>query len=93
MMKEIKLLTPLRAFQVPQRGETPTEEVIDFLHEATDDGDEITWSGDDEGIVFEFTDGRVATVFPGDWVYRDPSTGILCTITAARFAEHFEELP
>lgn len=53
-------------YQIPRHDQEPSEEMIDWLHENTED-----WSGDECGIVLVHTDGGEETGFPGDWVVRD----------------------
>ena len=55
------LLLRIGEFIVPQRGEDPPEELIDWLADLT-----IEWEGDDEGIVFHNPNGIIVTVFPGE---------------------------
>lgn len=52
-------------FQIPAHEE-PTPEMIEWLHENTED-----WTGDESGIVLIHNDGTEETGEPGDWVVRD----------------------
>lgn len=53
-------------YQIPQHYVAPSEEMIEWLHENTED-----WEGDESGIVLIHNDGTQENGAPGDWVVRD----------------------
>lgn len=53
-------------YQIPHHHQEPSEEMIEWLHENTED-----WSGDESGIVLIHTDGGEEHGAPGDWIVRD----------------------
>lgn len=54
-------------YQIPQRGDEPGEEMIEWLNECEQD-----WDGDDEGVTITPIDGGDPVLGnPGDWIYRD----------------------
>jgi len=53
----------MKAYQIPKRGETPSEEMIEFLNQ-----NPLDWDGDDEGINLSVIEGENQVGFPGDWV-------------------------
>jgi hypothetical protein len=62
-------------FQIPQRDEMPSEEMVEFLHECTQE-----WDGDEEGITIGDVLGG-----PGDWVVR--CDGVYTILTAKQVEE------
>lgn len=57
----------MKAYRIPQHNEDPSDEMVDFLSENTED-----WDGDDSGITLGTTDGSAGDELggPGDWVVR-----------------------
>ena len=54
-------------FTIPNYGEEPSTEMVDFLNE-----NPLDWDGDDSGIALFDSDGEVASLgFPGDEIYVD----------------------
>lgn len=81
------------AWQVPARGEAPSEEMIDWLGLFDPD----SWAGDDEGIVvYDHTsmvieEEKIAS--PGDYVVCRLGERQLRVLTAKEVEERFEVLP
>lgn len=73
-------MTEVKMFQIPRSEEHPSEEMIAFLHECTQD-----WDGDDCGI-------NIAGVLggPGDWVVRDEK-GLYSILTDQEVKENFPQ--
>lgn len=71
-------------YQVPARGEEPSEEMKEWLHEMDQD-----WDGDDEGVVIYPPGGGEPTLAShGDWIWRDHETNTYYVITQSQREEH-----
>lgn len=71
----------MKVWKIPQHDEMPSEEMIDWLSEMTQE-----WDGDESGITISPPDGGDAKIgAPGDYVVE--SDGVYYIVTAAEFAE------
>jgi hypothetical protein len=76
----------MKVWQIPQRDEMPSDEMIEWLHEMSQE-----WDGDESGIVIfpplgpngEVGESKVGG--PGDYVVEN--NGIYGIVTASEFAE------
>lgn len=53
-------------YQIPLHDEMPSDEMVEWLHENTED-----WDGDPSGITLIHNDGTEELGLPGDFVVRD----------------------
>ena len=70
----------MKVWKIPQHDEMPSEEMIDWLSEMTQE-----WDGDESGITISFPSGYDMVGAPGDYVVE--SEGVYYIVTAAEFAE------
>lgn len=70
----------MKVWKIPQHDEMPSEEMIDWLSEMTQE-----WDGDESGITISSPDGNDMVGGPGDYVVE--SDGVYYIVTAAEFAE------
>ena len=70
----------MKVWKIPQHDEMPSEEMIDWLSEMTQE-----WDGDESGITITSPEGKEMAGAPGDYVIE--SDGVYYIVTAAEFAE------
>jgi hypothetical protein len=70
----------MKVWKIPQHDEMPSEEMIGWLSEMTQE-----WDGDESGITITSPEGKVMVGSPGDYVVE--SDGVYYIVTAAEFAE------